>query len=308
MDIQTLLKNFLNYLEIEKGRSPKTCRNYERYLKAFFEFSGVKNEKDITLDAVRDFRLRLARQKTGEDDSLAKTTQSYYIISIRSFLKYLAKNDFNVVSPEKIELPKISQRQIEIIKYGELERLMEAPKGGNIKSLRDKAILETFFSTGLRISELCSLDRYIDIIGGEISVRGKGGKIRLVFLSERAKRALKNYLEKRTDANEAMFISMTKAKKSLPAGRQEKIIGRIIPRTVQRIIDFYAKAAGIPGKIHPHMLRHSFATDLLENGADLRAVQELLGHSNVSTTQIYTHLTNKALRDIHKSFHGRRRS
>ena len=221
-------------------------------------------------------------------------------------MKYLIRRDIEVLSPDKIELPKIPTRQIEIIEYEDLERLLNAPNGSDLRSLRDKAILETLFSTGLRISELCGLNRYFDIDRGEISVRGKGGKLRIVFLSERAKKAIKNYLNKRTDAEEALFISLTKSSK-LKAKSSPKVIGRIIPRAIQRIVDFYGRKAGIPEKVHPHTLRHLFATDLLVGGADLRSVQELLGHSNVSTTQIYTHLTNKELREIHKTFHGRRR-
>lgn len=300
MDIKILLKNYLDYLEIEKNRSPKTRQNYERYLKSFLNFAKIKNEKNITSDAVRDFRLYLARRKTEKNEIYKKNTQSYYIIALRNFLKYLIKNDFDVLSPDKIELPKIPQRQIEIIEYNDLERLLNAPCGNDLKSLRDKAILEILFSTGLRISELCGLNRYFDLNRGEISVRGKGGKIRVVFLSERAKTAIKNYLNKRADAEEALFISLTKSKNS-------KIIGRIIPRTIQRLIDFYGRKAGISKKIHPHQIRHNFATDLLINGADLKAVQELLGHASVSTTQIYTHLTNKGLYEIHKAFHGKRR-
>jgi site-specific recombinase XerD len=231
---------------------------------------------------------------------IKKNTQSYYVIALRNFLKYLIKRDIDVLSPDKIELPKIPTRQIEIIEYEDLERLLKAPDGSDLRSLRDKAILETLFSTGLRISELCGLNRYFDIDRGEISVRGKGGKLRLVFFSERAKKAIKNYLNKRFDAEEALFISLTKG--SL------KIIGRIIPRAIQRIVDFYSRKAGIPEKVHPHTLRHLFATDLLVGGADLRSVQELLGHSNISTTQIYTHLTNKQLREVHQVFHGRRRN
>lgn len=293
-DIKKLLQDYLNYLEIEKNRSIKTRENYERYLKAFLDFGKIKSEKEITMEIVRDFRLHLARQ------NIKKNTQSYYIIALRNFLKYLIKRDISVLSPDKIELPKIPSRQIEIIDYKDLERLLEAPKGSDLRSLRDKAILEVLFSTGLRISELCSLNRHLDIDRGEISIRGKGGKLRVVFLSASAKKALKNYLNKRTDTEETLFISLTKSKKP-------KIIGRIIPRTVQRIVDFYSRKAGIPEHVYPHMLRHLFATDLLVGGADLRSVQLLLGHANISTTQIYTHLTNKELREIHQAFHGRRR-
>lgn len=292
-EINGLLKNYLDYLEIEKNRALKTRQNYERYLKTFFKRAKINSIGNINENAVRDFRLFLAR--TG----IKKITQSYYVIALRNFLKYLIKRDFKVLSPDKIELPKISRRQIDLIKYADLERLLAAAKGGDLRSLRDKAILETFFSTGLRLSELCGLSRYIDLKRGEISVRGKGEKLRVVFLSDSAVKAIKNYLEERTDAEEALFISLTK---------NGQAIGRITTRAVQRLVDYYAKKAGIAGRVHPHMLRHQFATDLLINGADLRSVQEMLGHSNISTTQIYTHLTNQELRQVHQAFHARRRS
>ncbi len=291
-DISNLFKDYLNYLEIERGRSIKTRQNYERYLKVFLNFGKIKNEKEITSEIVREFRLWLARQE------IKKNTQSYYIIALRNFLKYLIKRDIEVLPPDKIELPKIPTRQIETIEYEDLERLLSAAEGSDLRSLRDRAILEIFFSTGLRLSELCALNRYFDIKRGEIAVRGKGGKLRVVFLSERAKKALQNYLAKRTDAEKALFVGLTKSSKA---------ISRIIPRTVQRLVDYYARKAGLPNKIHPHLLRHAFATDLLIGGADLRSVQELLGHANISTTQIYTHLTNKQLREVHQAFHGRRR-
>lgn len=296
-----LLKNYLDYLEIEKNRSPKTRENYERYLRRFILVCEIKSLSDFTLDSVRKFRLRLARDLRPDGSSLKKSTQMYYIIAIRNFLKYLIRHDYNVFSPDKIELPKIGERQIEIIEYAELERLLSAPQGVDIKSLRDKAILEVLFSTGLRIAELCRLSRYLNLEKGEITVRGKGDKIRTVFLADSAKKAIKNYLDKRVDADEALFVSFSNGKKI-------KVIGRILPRTVERMIDKYGRQAGIVGKhLTPHSLRHLFATDLLSNGADLRSVQELLGHSNIATTQIYTHLTNKGLREIHKNFHGKRR-
>jgi len=298
--ITTLLNDYLNYIEIEKNRSPKTRENYKRYLETFFEFAKAKTEQDITADKVRDFRIHLARQSNGKGGTLGKTTQSYYIIALRNFLKYLIKRDIKVLSPDKIELPKIPTRQIEIMDYSDLERLLNAPKGDVLRALRDKAILEMLFSTGLRISELCSINRYFDIDRGEMSVRGKGGKIRVVFLSDSAKKAIKNYLGKRGDAEEALFISLTKAK-------NPKVIGRITPRAIQRLVSYYSRKAGVMDRVTPHQLRHQFATDLLMGGADLRSVQALLGHANVSTTQIYTHLTNKELRDIHKAFHGKRR-
>lgn len=294
-ELDRLLKDYLDYLEIEKNRSLKTRENYGHYLRFFFKMSNIASIKDLTEENVRKFRISLARL------NLKKVTQNYYIIAIRNFLKYLIKNDYDVLAPDKIELPKLPQRQIEIIDYEEAERLLKAPSPDDLKGLRDRAILETFFSTGLRLSELCALNRYLDLGRGEISVRGKGGKLRVVFLSADAKRSIKDYLEKRTDAEEALFISFSKNKKNL------KVIGRITPRAVQRLINFYSRKAGIVKKVTPHSLRHIFATDLLMNGADLRSVQELLGHSNVSTTQIYTHLTNKQLKEVHEAFHGRRR-
>lgn len=294
-DIQKLLKDYLDYLEIEKNRSIKTRENYERYLKAFIDFSKIKNPEDITTEKVIQFRLHLARSKP-----LKRITQAYYVIALRNFLKYLIRQDYEVLSPDKIELPKISRRQIEIIEYDDLERFLNAPKTDTLRGLRDKAILETFFSTGLRISELCNLDRYINFDRGEITVRGKGEKLRIVFLSDRAKDAIKKYLDKRTDTEEGLFVSLTK-------GPKPKVVGPITSRAVQRLVEFYRRKAGITKKITPHQIRHQFATDLLMNGADLRSVQELLGHSNIATTQIYTHLTNQTLREVHKAFHARRR-
>ncbi len=303
--IQKLLDDYLNYLEIEKNRSRKTRENYEHYLKEFLRHTKVSSPADVTDEVVRQFRLALGRTE------LKKITQSYYVIALRNFLKYLAKRDIKTLAAEKIELPKIARRQIEIVEYQDLERLLAAPTrldeasakrrregSGGLRALRDRAILETLFSTGLRVSELCALDRYLDLARGEFTVRGKGEKLRVVFLSDRAKRAIKAYLLKRTDADPALFMSLTKG---------GKVIGRIIPRAVERMVSHWAVAAGISKHIHPHELRHSFATDLLMNGADLRSVQELLGHANIGTTQVYTHLTNKELREIHKSFHGRRR-
>jgi site-specific recombinase XerD len=291
-EIEKLLKDYLAYLEIEKNRSPKTRENYERYLKEFLKFAKIGSAKEITEGVVREFRLNMARS------GRKKITQNYYIIALRNFLKYLAKRDMKVLAPEKIELPKIPERQIEVLEYQDLERLLKAPSGNALRDLRDKAILEVFFSTGLRLSELCNLDRYIDLKRGEVSVRGKGDKLRVVFLSDSAKKAIQDYLAKRTDAEEFLFMSLD---------RTGKVIGKITPRAVQRMIETRGREAGIPKKIHPHQLRHSFATDLLINGADLRSVQELLGHANISTTQVYTHITNKELKEVHRAFHARRR-
>ena len=291
--IKELEKEYLDYLEIEKNRSPKTRENYRRYLDDFIKTTEVKKPEDITKNAVREYRIKLARR------DIKKITQSYYIIGLRNFLKYLIKRDIETLSPDKVELPKVSRRDIELLEYDELIRLLEAPEGNSLRALRDRAILETLFSTGLRVSELCKLDRYINLERGEMSVRGKGDKVRVVFISDRAKKAINQYLKVREDTEEALFVSLT---------RQGKVIGQITPRSVQRLVDRMARKAGIiKSSVTPHTLRHSFATDLLINGADLRSVQELLGHANISTTQIYTHLTNKNLREIHNVFHGRRR-
>ena len=295
MEAKTAVKNFLDYLDIEKNRSPATRRNYERCLVRFLKQEKIDSVSDITESSIRSFRVYLASAEVN----LKKRTQAYHVIVIRNFLKYLVREGIKTVVPERVELPQIPERQIKIVEYDDVERLLSAPKGSSIKTLRDKAILETLFSTGMRVSELCSLDRFINLNRGEITIRGKGEKLRVVFLSDRARASIKNYLDKRQDADEPLFISISH-------GKDPKNLGRINPRTVQRLVNKYARAAGITGKVTPHQLRHQFATDLLLNGADLRSVQELLGHSNISTTQIYTHVTNRELKEVHKSFHGRR--
>lgn len=287
------LKEYLDYLALEKGRSAKTRENYSFYLREFFKKESIKSPAGITEAAIRSFRLYL-----NDEKKLKKITQNYYIIALRNFLKFLVKRGENVLPPEKIELPKAIRREIEVLDGGELQRLLAAPKGGNLRILRDKAILETLFSTGLRLIELCRLPRVLNFKAGEISVRGKGDKIRVVFFSETAKKALVDYLAKRQDAEETLFVSLDK---------KNRAIGPITPRSVQRLVDYYARLAGISKKIHPHTFRHAFATDLLINGADLRSVQEMLGHANIATTQVYTHLTNRQLKEVHKAFHGRQR-
>lgn len=227
-------------------------------------------------------------------------TQNYYMISLRAFLKFLRKREIESLNPERIELAKVGQRDLDLISSNELERLMQGPKGGGLSALRDRAILELFFSTGLRVSELCSLNRDLDLSRDEFSIRGKGEKVRVVFLSPAAKRAIKEYVDKRADLDEALFVQMGKNSKNA------KDI-RLTPRSVERIVKQYAIKAGITRKVTPHVIRHSFATDLLENGADLRSVQALLGHANIATTQVYTHITDKHLREVHRKFHGQRR-
>ena len=281
--VAKLKKEFLEYLEIEKGRAVKTVENYDRYLKKFFEFSKISSAGGINEDIVRKYRLYLNRA------NLDKPTQNYYVIALRMFLKYLAKRNVESLDAEKIELAKLPQRELDLLSSEDLERLLKAPDGSSAKALRDRAILEMFFSTGLRISELCNLKiDEINLKRGEFSVRGKGGKIRVVFLSERAKGAISNYLEKRGNVDNDKLFPMT-------------------PRSIQRMIKKYAIKAGIAKKVTPHVLRHAFATDLLQNGADLRSVQAIPGHANISTTQIYTHFTDKQLKEVHRAFHGRRR-
>lgn len=295
-----LLEQYLDYLEIERNRSRLTRGAYARYLKAFFRIARVRTLGDITPESVRQFRLILARTLGPHGEPLKKITQNYYLIALRTFLTFLAKRGYAVLAPERIELPRTPRREIEVLAPDELERLLHAPSGTALRALRDRAILEMLFSTGLRLSELCRLDRYLDWSRGEITVRGKGDKLRLVFLSKTAERSIHDYLERRADAEEALFVSFA---------RDGRVIGRMNPRTVERLVHFYAQKAGIAGKkVTPHSLRHQFATDLLLNGADLRSVQELLGHANVGTTQIYTHVTNRELKEIHRAFHARRRS
>lgn len=298
-DLKTLKTEFLEYLEIEKGRSIKTVENYDRYLTRYLAFSKITSPAKLTEQSVREFRIHLNRQE-GVSGTMKHKTQNYYMISLRAFLKFLRKRGIESLNPERIELAKVGARDLDLISHEELNRLMNGPKGETLVSLRDRAILELFFSTGLRVSELCSLDRDLDLSRDEFSIRGKGEKVRVVFLSPAAKVAIKKYLDKRGDVDEALFIQMGKTSK------QAKDL-RLTPRSIERLVKKYAIKAGITRKVTPHVLRHSFATDLLENGADLRSVQALLGHANIATTQVYTHITDKHLREVHKKFHGQRR-
>ncbi len=311
MNIAELKSQFLEHLEIEKGRSVKTVENYDRYITRFLSHTKAKTEKDITERSVRDFRMWLNRQsahpgskKANSQDTLKRKTQNYYLIALRAFLKYARKRGLDSLSPEKIELAKVGDRHLDLISSDELSRLMKAPTGTSLQALRDKAMMELLFSTGLRVSELCALDRDIDLNRDELSVRGKGDKVRVVFLSSDAKAATKAYLAKRGDIDDALFVGMGKGFAKHPPASGS---GRITPRSVERIIKKYAIKAGITKKVTPHVIRHSFATDLLENGADLRSVQALLGHANITTTQVYTHVTDKHLHDVHKAFHGKKR-
>lgn len=306
MDLHELKRQFLEHLEIERGRSLKTIENYDHYLSRFFEYSKVTSPSGLTENMVREYRLWLNRQpatpntRRSNNQTLKKKTQNYYLIALRAFLKFLRKRGIESLSPERIELAKVGDRSLDLISTDELNRLMKAPGTNNLQALRDRALIELLFSTGLRVSELCSIDRDLDLSADSFSIRGKGDKVRVVFLSPEAKEALKTYLSKRDDIDEAMFIQLGKAAKYAKSLR-------LTPRSVERIIKRYATKAGITRKVTPHVIRHSFATDLLENGADLRSVQALLGHANIATTQVYTHVTDKHLHDIHQKFHGKRR-
>ena len=302
-NLKDLKIQYLEHLEIEKNRSPKTMENYGRYLDRFLQFAKVSSPTDITEDLIRQYRLYLNRLKDTEGNSLKKVTQNYHIIALRNFLKYLAKRNIKSVSVEKVELGKQEQREVTFLEPDELERLLNSPNGNELDALRDKALLTTLFSTGMRVSELCSLDRgKVDVNRGEVTVRGKGSKLRLVFLSSETKNCLRQYLEKRPDIDEALFIRIPKSK---TFSKDNNL--RLTPRSVQRIVEKHATKAGIVGKnVSPHTLRHSYATDLLRNGADIRSVQAMLGHASVTTTQIYTHVTDKQLREVHQRFHNKK--
>ncbi|MBI5405583.1 tyrosine-type recombinase/integrase [Candidatus Kaiserbacteria bacterium] len=305
MNVENAKRQFLEHTEIERGRAVKTVENYDRYLSRYFAQMDIKDIGDISEESVRAFRLWLNRQPGTNTDSMKRRTQNYYMIALRAFLKFLRKRDVEAISPEKIELAKLPERQLDLITTAELERLMQAPREAFEKEkdpdkarnyLRDRAILELLFSTGLRVSELCSLNSDIDLSRDELSVRGKGEKVRVVFLSSAAKEAVRNYLKARDDMEEALFVD----------GRPNKL-HRIIPRDIQRHLKAYVARAGITSVVTPHTLRHAFATDLLSNGADIRSVQQLLGHASINTTQIYTHITDSHLREIHKKYHSRSR-
>ncbi len=303
--LSSYLRQFLEYLEIEKGRSSLTIRNYEFYLHRFIEWAKDPRPSEVTSDVMRQYRLYLNRLEDPQRGLLKKSTQNYHLIALRSFLKYLARNDIETMAPEKIELAKQGSRDVSFLDGGDLERLLEAPSASDaseVIKLRDRAILELFFSTGMRVSELANLKKdQINLERDEFTVRGKGDKTRVVFLAHQARYWLKLYLDKRKDESPYMFVRHDRAK----SGQVEA--GPLTPRSIERLVKRYAIAAGIPKKVSPHTLRHSFATDLLMNGADIRSVQSMLGHASITTTQIYTHVTNQQLREVHQAFHAKRR-
>ncbi|MBN2185968.1 MAG: tyrosine-type recombinase/integrase [Dehalococcoidia bacterium] len=308
MSLDLLIAEFLEYLEIEKGCSPLTIRRYRHYLKRFYnwliENCSITKPEDIDPELVRRYRIYLAHFRNQNDAQLKRITQSYYIIALRAFLRYLlVKRDIPTLSPDKIELPKQGSRSVSFLDPGQLERLLNSPQISNNVGLRDKAILETLFSTGLRVSELASLNReQIDFDRQEFGIKGKGNKLRVVFLSDTAAQWIRRYLQSRQDHFKPLFIRYSGAVDTQKNG--EKM--RLTVRSIQRIVTKYARRSGLPIKASPHTLRHSFATDLLIAGADLRSVQEMLGHESIRTTQVYTHVTNRHLKEVHKAFHGRK--
>ena len=322
-DIKDLKIKYLEYLEIEKNKSQKTLENYGRYLDRFLGFAKIDNISQLNEELIRKYRLYLNRRGQVLSSKvpdplkpLKKVTQNYHIIALRTFLKYLAKTGIKTVPAERVELGKQEDREVTFLQPDELERLFDAPRGVELDNLRDKAILTTLFSTGMRVSELCSLNRdEIDLKRGELSVRGKGSKIRLVFLSDETRGNIRDYFAKRSDADEALFIRIPRSKGARLAQNWAAKNGnfskdselRLTPRSIQRIVKKYSIKAGIVGKkVSPHSIRHSFATDLLRNGADIRSVQAMLGHASVTTTQIYTHVTDKQLREVHERFHNKK--
>ncbi len=300
MYLSELIMDFIEYLEVEKGRSQKTAENYHLYLDRLIEFAGDIEVDKINAEIIRKYRLWLNRYKNEAGDELSSITQNYHLIALRSFLGYCSRRDIHTLTPEKVELPKIRRKQVSFLSTDETERLITIVDINSKGGLRDRAMLELLFSSGLRVSELCNLNRdHINLRRGEFMVRGKGQKDRPVFISPEASEWLATYLESRADTAQPLFIRYSGAKTGDSKGESF----RLTPRSVQRIVEHYAKLAGITKHVSPHTLRHSFATDLLMNGADLRSVQSMLGHSNIATTQIYTHVTDQHLREIHQKFH-----
>lgn len=305
LDLAVAIRRFLEYLEVERNCSKLTVRNYQHYLEvlqSYFEAQGNNNPKvsDISQEVVRNFRLYLSRQP-GIDGEMKVVTQGYYVIALRSFLKYLIKNDYSVMQPEKIEVPKNKDHSLKFLNSEQMERLLNQPLLSTKVGIRDRAILELLFSTGLRVSELTRLNRdQINLSTREFGVIGKGGKARVVFISKRAIVFVDKYLKNRTDKDRPLFIRYG-GKKDIVT-EEEKM--RLSPRSVERLVKHYVRLAKLPVEATPHTLRHSMATDLLRSGADIRSVQELLGHKNIATTQIYTHVTDAHLREIHEKFHS----
>ncbi len=302
MKLDKAIEEYLDYLTIERGRSKRTRENYQHYLTRLSDYAGDITVSDITPELVRKWRLWLHELGSDRSDELSKATQNYHLIALRNFLKYCHKRHIEAMSPDQIELAKTAKKQVTFLNKEELTALFNQPNTLELGGLRDRAILELLFSSGLRVSELTNLDRnHINLERREFMVRGKGQKDRPIFVSQEAADWLKLYLEKRTDNLPALFISYGGKAISNNSGD----FRRLTPRSVQRMVAKYSLLAGITRHVSPHVLRHSFATDLLMNGADIRSVQAMLGHSNIATTQIYTHVTDPHLKNIHEKFHGK---
>lgn len=302
MYLSDAIVDFLEYLEVERGRSQKTAENYHLYLNRLLEFQGDLPVSKINSELVRKWRLWLNRYKNDSGLGLSTMTQSYHLIALRSFLTYCAKRDIDTLAPNKIELPKTKSKQVTFLDTDEITRMVETIPTDTPNGLRDRAIVELLFSSGLRVSELVNLNRdHINIARREFMVRGKGDKDRPVFISNDAAMHIENYMKTRQDSMKPLFISYRdRTPQHLDTTGDFR---RLTPRSVQRIIKHYALKAGITKHVSPHTMRHSFATDLLMNGADLRSVQSMLGHSNISTTQVYTHVTDQHLKEVHEKFH-----
>lgn len=305
MYLSELIMDFVESLEVERGRSQRTAETYHLYLERLIEYGGDITVDKITSEYIRKYRLWLNRYENSNGEALSQITQSYHLIALRSFLKYCSKRDIETLTPEKIELPRVARKQVSFLDGNEVERLITTIDLDTPSGLRDRAIVELLFSSGLRVSELCNLNRdHINLERGEFMVRGKGQKDRPVFVSPEATEWLAKYLETRTDSAIPLFIRYSGFK----TGDERGESFRLSPRSVQRAVSQYAKLAGITKHVSPHTLRHAFATDLLMNGADLRSVQSMLGHSNISTTQVYTHVTDQHLKEVHRAFHRSRKT
>ncbi len=305
MYISELIIDFIEHVEVERGRAQKTAENYHLYLQRLVEFAGDIEVEKITSELVRKWRLWLNRYENDAGDNMGTLTQSYHLIALRSFLAYCSKRDIETLTPEKVELPKVKRKQVSFLTSEETERIIASIPTQNAIGLRDRAIVELLFSSGLRVSELCNLNRdHLNLNRGEFMVRGKGQKDRPVFVSPEATEWLSTYLKTRNDSAKPLFIRYSGAGAVETDGESL----RLTPRSVQRMVSGYAKLAGITKKVSPHTLRHSFATDLLMNGADIRSVQSLLGHSNIATTQVYTHVTDQHLKEVHTKFHRSNKS
>lgn len=303
MRFENIKTDFLEYLEIEQNKSQKTIQNYDHYLNRLVDFAGDIKVAEIDSDLVRKWRLWLNRLGTNTSDELQKTTQNYHLIALRSFLRFCSKRDIPALAPDKIELAKTTRTQVTHLSAEEIGRLLEAIKTNTPQGLRDRAIVELLFSSGLRVSELVNLNKdHVNLVRREFTVRGKGQKDRPVFISQEAAEWIDAYLQSRTDSSDALFIRYGGHKEADTSGNYL----RLTARSIQRMVSKYARLAGITKKVSPHTLRHSFATNLLMNGADIRSVQAMLGHSNIATTQIYTHVTDPYLKEVHEKFHHKK--